>query len=403
MLGGGAQLRTSMGHFRTLLQLSPGHSVRFMVKEVGRNLRPREAMNSRGEYRCFYLSILDDPEFQAMDGLTFKLLFALKMSQGPGGIGCPRKSGLTEVLGCSSQELETSLALLEKAKPGERLGWIIRERNVIWLVNGLRHELGLSAKSLHHRSCIEKQLQPLGEKAIAARFRAYYREWFPEGCLKGEGSNRLASGSGGGREGVRDHIKRETRDEKVETTNGETKEDEFLERFYASASPQRRNEITAQLRAALSPQGVRIRGGDFVRAASRAHLDQCLAETIRSTVRDPDKAIVVVLRKLCTSERKPQLPASPKVAKTDRQTEDRVFSEWETERRAAATKWQEAHPEKCEELRKRAETELGIPTDMPGFETARQIFVTQKAAEAAGFPGFEEWKRLRGTSGPFAE
>jgi hypothetical protein len=118
-------------------EIQDAHARRWIDALKADRARGRQAeMSDRGEYRSFFVSILDDLDFQAMDGLVFKLLFALKMSLGPAGIGILRKLDLVEKLGCSLDELESSLVVLEAPKPGETHGWILRERNIVWLING---------------------------------------------------------------------------------------------------------------------------------------------------------------------------------------------------------------------------------------------------------------------------
>jgi hypothetical protein len=76
-----------------------------------------------------------------------------------------------------------------------------------------------------------------------------------------------------------------------------------LNRFYRGATPARIAEVEGQLADALSARGARVRKGEYVKARSRAHLDRCIEETIAQGVKDPDKAIVVVLRKLGDPEK----------------------------------------------------------------------------------------------------
>jgi len=41
--------------------------------------------------------------------------------------------------------LDEVLAELERAKPGRDRGWIVRDRNIVWIVNGLACEPALTA------------------------------------------------------------------------------------------------------------------------------------------------------------------------------------------------------------------------------------------------------------------
>lgn len=172
-------------------------------------------MSDRGEYRSIYCSILDDPEFQDMDPLTFKVFFALKMSLGAAGIGVPRKLVLAEQVKCSPGAIELAFCELETPKPDHQLGWILRDRKVVWIINGLRFEegLGLSPNSRQHCTFIRNRLKPLGDGEVVRRFRAYYAHWF----AKGEGQEGAKRGPEGGREAVSDHQIHQTADEILDT------------------------------------------------------------------------------------------------------------------------------------------------------------------------------------------
>jgi hypothetical protein len=359
-------------------------------------------MSDRGEYRSFFVSILDDLEFQAMDGLVFKLLFALKMSLGPAGIGILRKLDLVEKLGCSLDELESSLATLEAPKPGETHGWILRERNIVWLINGLRHELGISRNSANHRKMIVRQLKPLGDKPIVRKFVSYYREWFdassPQPPTIDRGQEGADEGSKGGREGVADHTKREAKrpSDHPETHPATSDSDRrLLNRFYRNSTPARIAEVEGQLADALSAQGARVRKGEYVKARSRAHLDRCIEETIAQGVKDPDKAIVVVLRKLGDPEKDSNGDYPIEAARKADKADEELAKEYKRQRWEFSVDWGKDHPDEMTEFQELATAELGSDSDVPGYEQLHRMFVSQKVAEAAGFPSYEEWLAQR--------
>lgn len=171
-------------------------------------------MIDRGEYRPWYTATIDDPDFQTMPGDVFKLLFVLKASLPAAGIGVIQMLITAERCGCTPPELDARLSILAQPKPDSELGWIVRERNIIWIVNGLRNERGLSPKSAEHRTFIAKTLQPLGDKKIVHDFRRYYRPWFPSifGGLEG-----VSGESEGGQQGASDHKIPDTKTENPET------------------------------------------------------------------------------------------------------------------------------------------------------------------------------------------
>lgn len=164
-------------------------------------------MSDRGEYRPWYVAITDDADFQSMAGDVFKLLFVLKMTLPASGIGVIHMLVTAERCGCSVEDLTKRLDILAVPKPDSPRGWIVRDRNIVWIVNGLENEQGLSPNSPHHRTFIVSTLRPLGEKQIVRDFRAYYAAWFDDipavpSAMDEPGAER---GSDGGLAGVSDH------------------------------------------------------------------------------------------------------------------------------------------------------------------------------------------------------
>lgn len=352
-------------------------------------------MTDRGEHRSFYVSILDDPDFQSMDGQTFKLLFALKLMLGAAGIGVVRRLALAEVLGCSPEEIERSFGILEMPKPGEEFGWILRERNIVWLVNGLRHERGLSTKSPQHRSYVANQLKPLGTtRSIIARFRSYYPEWFgptPD-VEKREGQEGVERGYSGGQEGVRDHRERERKSDSTETLTSDS-DRRFLEAFYADAIPKRRAEIATQLVAALSRPGARIRGNDYAQAKDRGHLDRCIAKTMAERIDKPNSAIVVLLKKL-QDEEKDDRGRYPGEANVDREKAAIAKDDaYDRARRSAANDWAKEHGTEFEQLEQAAFLNCSIKGT--AGDIVRNSWLLQEICKRISFPPFEEWLSTR--------
>lgn len=174
--------------------------------------------NDRGEYRFIYSSILDDPDFREMDPLTFKVFFALKMSLGAAGIGVPRKLVLAEQVTCSLEQLERAFVELETPKPDHELGWIVRDRKVIWIVNGLKFEEGLCLfpNSPQHVTFIRNRVKPLGDGEVVQLFRQYYAHWFP--TIESSGPQAGAErGPTGGHEAASDHQTHQTSNRILDT------------------------------------------------------------------------------------------------------------------------------------------------------------------------------------------
>lgn len=144
-------------------------------------------MSNRGEFRSWFNAIADDPDFQRLPGDAFKLLFVLKTHLGAAGIGIVRGLVLQEQLQCTAEDLYRWFSILEAPKGGKDLGWIVREGNIAWVVNGLKFETSMVPGNWKHRKAIEKQLAPLGERPVVAAFRARYQEWFALSCELPEG------------------------------------------------------------------------------------------------------------------------------------------------------------------------------------------------------------------------
>lgn len=73
--------------------------------------------------------------------------------------------------------------------------------------------------------------------------------------------------------------------------------DEFIARFYGAATSQRRTDVKQQLMLTLTADGAKFKRGT-ARAGSLERLAAKCREVLQEGVRDPDKAIVVLLTKL---------------------------------------------------------------------------------------------------------
>jgi hypothetical protein len=94
------------------------------------------------------------------------------------GIGVVYAAQLAERCRATPRQIEAALIELETRKPGQELGWIVRERNIVWIVNALRYEPNLYVTNEKHRTFVAKQLLPLGDRlAIVNHFRRYYADW----------------------------------------------------------------------------------------------------------------------------------------------------------------------------------------------------------------------------------
>lgn len=110
---------------------------------------------------------------------------------------------------------------------------------------------------------------------------------------------------------------------------------EFGSRFYGKSPAPRRREVADQLIASLTPQGC-VFNGATVRAGSPERLEKKCLAVMREGVRDPDKAIVVLLKKLGDVSDDPPTERAASDAKQEAAQEARAT-------RAVVEPWIEAH------------------------------------------------------------
>lgn len=125
-------------------------------------------MSSRGEHRSVYAAIIDDAEFQELTADARLLFFILKLTLGVSGIDVVYASSLIEKCGKPQRAITAALKQLRDNN------WIITERNVIWLRNGLRFEPSISLKNPKHIVAIQKHLRSLPRLEIVRDFVGYY-------------------------------------------------------------------------------------------------------------------------------------------------------------------------------------------------------------------------------------
>lgn len=148
--------------------------------------------SDRGNYRALYASFWDDADQQALSHLAYRVLTTLKGTLPATGIGVVFDDMLAERCACTVPEIQAAYAELERAKGDSGIGWIVRERNVIWLVNGLRYEPNLRPSDVKHQQHVVEWLTQFGGAKssldVVRRYRSYYAEWFP-GAKKAQKTN----------------------------------------------------------------------------------------------------------------------------------------------------------------------------------------------------------------------
>lgn len=139
-------------------------------------------MPDRGDYRSIFCSFWDNADTHALSDGAYRVLTTLKGTLNAAGIGVVYLAQLAERCGKGGyDDLRAPLTELECPKDGEQYGWIRREKNVVWIVNGLFYEPSLTFNNSRHRTFVrDRCLAPLGDVPIVVSFRDYYPEWFTD-------------------------------------------------------------------------------------------------------------------------------------------------------------------------------------------------------------------------------
>lgn len=140
----------------------------------------------RGEYRAIHTVLLDSPEFLDLSPGAQLVFFHLKLRLGATGI---------DVLPAAEAQIAETTGLPLTAPPNGdtntvantvreliRTGWLKRERNVLWLRNGLRYEPSRSLNNEKNRKGVENHISTLPKLKIVNDFAEYYglEKPFPE-------------------------------------------------------------------------------------------------------------------------------------------------------------------------------------------------------------------------------
>ena len=132
-------------------------------------------MKDRGPFRSSYEALADDPDFQDLSPLAQAVFHTLKLKLGQYGIGVFYPTVLGEYHRKSSaEELAAALRELEAQKPSGAASWIARERNVLWIRNGLRWDPLLTLANPNHQKGALRHARSLPTPALAAEFIEYY-------------------------------------------------------------------------------------------------------------------------------------------------------------------------------------------------------------------------------------
>jgi hypothetical protein len=127
-------------------------------------------VSDKGEYRSIYVSFVDSWEFQQLSTAARMCLFLMKMKLGKTGIDVFYPECLPRLSGLPADACDAALAELQAgAEP-----WLIVERNVFWLRNGLKYDPSKPLSNPNGRKGTADHLRSLPNLRIVKDFAAYY-------------------------------------------------------------------------------------------------------------------------------------------------------------------------------------------------------------------------------------
>lgn len=218
-------------------------------------------------------------------------------------------------------------------------------------------------------------------EAVAERVRKHRERKKETRNAGGNGGNALQALRGNEQESREKRV--ESKEKRVESKRSSTGRDslpptalEFGRTFYGAAPLDRQRDVRRQLLALLNG-GVALRKGVRVTAGSIERLEAACRDVIRDGVKDPDKAIVVLITKLGdVSKESPTEKAAAADKREERNDGDRL---------AHATAWLETQPELAKEIDDLVAK--GLPAgSMPSIVSIMRNAAIVKAWTDAGEP-----------------
>lgn len=377
--------------------------------------------SERGSYRGIYETLYDDLDFQRLSPIAKVVWHVLKVRLTQYGIAVFYPEPLPRIVNASAAEVDVALAELERPKPGQKLGWLVREEHVFWLVNGFRFDPSVSGGlSENHKTGARRYAETLPKLDVVRQFLAYYG-------LEATASKPVATPAPTiGRDSPSPTPTPTPRDgpnpgpvggNRESETESDTESDSemgtppsipglpaaaarFVDRFYGSAAEGRRQEVIGQLRATISEKGpgARVKKGVHAKARDLGHLEGCCLDVIEDPPNNGDVAIVWVLKKLLDPILDAQGRTVTEAASDHSKREAKLFDLYHVEKAKAGREWARLNPDRWAELQGEVDRKLGIPSDMPMYETMRRTQLAEAAGIAAGFPSFDDWRALREVS-----
>ena len=135
-------------------------------------------MADRGNYRAIARVLLDGPDFQELPERANHAFLILKIMFGPSGIEVHYPEALAhEVAEKTRMPLDAAREALDVLEQG---GWIMRERNLVWIVGQLEFDPHMAVDDRKHRESVWRHIAGLPRLELVRRFVHHYRAWFDE-------------------------------------------------------------------------------------------------------------------------------------------------------------------------------------------------------------------------------
>lgn len=127
---------------------------------------------SRGEYRGIHTVLVDETDFQALAPDSKLVWYTLKLQLGPSGLGTITawRAVLGEQTGLTEDRLIRAVAELMEE------GWLRKQENLFWLVNGLQYDPSVTISNEKHAKSVQKHLASLPKRAIVNAFAEEHEE-----------------------------------------------------------------------------------------------------------------------------------------------------------------------------------------------------------------------------------
>lgn len=273
---------------------------------------------SKGAYRSSYEALVDDADYQALSPQAQAVFHTLKLKLGQYGIAVFYLAALEEIHArMSDDEVRAAVRELEMTKPSGAASWLVRERNVLWLRNGLMFEPYFAPNNEKQQKGATAFALTLPKLKIVHDFAAHYALPMPpvgptEATTMPTRSRETEREPDTQTESGKDSVLTNHPSPHINNSVGKSEDDksnrpplsvakgktdkpaedetdrairDFVGYFYSAAKHERKQDVRRQLLASLTESGVPFTARDSgessrVRAVDALHLKTLMLELI---------------------------------------------------------------------------------------------------------------------------